>query len=244
MESSPIRRVRQRTDPGPDTVGTATRTGGENVTLLPPPQHAEMSHSAGEDQHCHEREGEQTRDDTHGADPGHSGQAEEDIVQDDEGDSAALMQRTKKRKRGSPEPAPRPAGSTASFSWRTLRPPRGTPGQEGEADPYPRDQLSPKQRLEQRGRSSVRTITRGKKRKKSHFKLEGEEERGPGALSHPPHSQMMRKSPAERNTIRHYDVPSVWGRRVKSLRTRPWDSMPTRWKPFKLNGTHVVRGSF
>ena len=118
MEGSPIRRVRQRTDPGLGAVGTATRTGGENVTLLPPPQHAE---TAGEDQHCHEREGEQTRDDTHRADPGHSGQAEEEIVQDDEGDSAALLQRTKKRKRGSPEPAPRPAGSTASFSWRTLR---------------------------------------------------------------------------------------------------------------------------
>ena len=126
MESSPIRRVRQRTDLGPDTVGTATRTGGENVTLLLPPQHAEMNHSAGEDQHCHEREGEQTRDDTHRADPGHSGQAEEEIVQDDEGDSAALMQRTKKRKRGSPEPAPRPAGSTASFSWKTLRSLMGT----------------------------------------------------------------------------------------------------------------------
>ena len=131
VESSPIRRVRQRTDPGPDTVGTATRTGGENVTLLPPPQHAEMNHSAGEDQHCHEREGEQTRDDTHRAHPGHSGQAEEEIVKDDKGDSAALMQRTKKRKRGSPEPAPRPAGSTASFSWRTLRPLRGTPRARG-----------------------------------------------------------------------------------------------------------------
>ena len=41
------------------------------------------------------------------------------------------MQRTKKRKRGSPEPAPRPAASTASFSWRTLQPPRGTPRARG-----------------------------------------------------------------------------------------------------------------
>ena len=89
----------------------------------------------------------------------------------------------------------------------------------------------------------MRTITRGKKRKKSHLNWRGKKNLDPGALSHPPHSQMMRKSPAERNTTRHYDVPSVWGRRVKSLRTRPWDSMPTRWKPFKLNGTHLVGGA-
>ena len=42
-----------------------------------------------------------------------------------------LMQRTGRRKRGSPEPAPHSAGSTATFSWRTLQPPRGTPGARG-----------------------------------------------------------------------------------------------------------------
>ena len=41
------------------------------------------------------------------------------------------MQRSGKRKRGSPEPAPRSAGSTATFSWRTLHPPRGTPRARG-----------------------------------------------------------------------------------------------------------------
>ena len=48
-----------------------------------------------------------------------------------EGDGTDLMQRVHKRKRGSPEPAPRGAGSTASFSWRTLQPPRGTPKARG-----------------------------------------------------------------------------------------------------------------
>ena len=44
---------------------------------------------------------------------------------------STLMQRSGKRKRGSPEPAPRGAGSTASFSWRTLQAPRGTPRARG-----------------------------------------------------------------------------------------------------------------
>ena len=42
-----------------------------------------------------------------------------------------LMQRSGKRKRGSPEPAPSRPGSTASFSWRTLQPPTGTPRARG-----------------------------------------------------------------------------------------------------------------
>ena len=41
------------------------------------------------------------------------------------------MQKSGKRKRGSPEPTARAAGSTASFSWRTLHPPRGTPRARG-----------------------------------------------------------------------------------------------------------------
>ena len=50
---------------------------------------------------------------------------------DNEGDMSNLMQRSGKRKRGSPEPAPRGAGSTASSSWHTLQPPRKTPRARG-----------------------------------------------------------------------------------------------------------------
>ena len=61
-----------------------------------------------------------------------------------EGHTATLMQRSHKRKRGSPEPAPRPAGSTASFSWRTLRPPRGTPRARGRGRSAPPRPTIPK----------------------------------------------------------------------------------------------------
>ena len=50
MESSPVRRVRQRTDPGPGNV--TTNAGREDTALLTPPQHARVNHSAGEEQHC------------------------------------------------------------------------------------------------------------------------------------------------------------------------------------------------
>ena len=62
----------------------------------------------------------------------------------DDGETVDLMQGTKKRKRGSPEPAPRPAGSTASFSWRTLRPPRGTPRTRGRGRSTSRQPVIPK----------------------------------------------------------------------------------------------------
>ena len=46
---------------------------------------------------------------------------------EEENDQVDLMQRTGKRKRGSPEPALRRPGSTASFAWRTLQPPTIVP---------------------------------------------------------------------------------------------------------------------
>ena len=197
MESSPIRRVRQRTDAGHGTVSPATRTGEENVSFLPPLQYAETNHSAGEDQHCHEGEGEQTRDDTHRAEPGHSGHAEEENVQDDEGDSATLMQRTKKRK-----PAPRPAGSTASFSCRTLRPPRGTPRARGRGRSVSSRPIIPKAKARTAWEEVCENDYEEEEEEEVPLEMEGEEENGPGALSHPPHFWMMRKSLAERNTTR------------------------------------------
>ena len=179
MESSPIRRVRQRTDAGHGTVSPATRTGEENVSFFPPLQHAETNHSAGEDQHCHEGEGEQTRDDTHRAEPGHSGHAEEENVQDDEGDSATLMQRTKKRKRGSPEPAPRPAGSTASFSWRTLRPLRGTPRARGRGRSVSWRPIIPKAKARTAREGVCENDYKEEEEEEVPLEMEGEEENGP-----------------------------------------------------------------
>ena len=54
--------------------------------------------------------------------PGDRG--EECAQEEPEGDVSNLMQKSGKRKRGSPKPTARAAGSTATFSWRTLQPPR------------------------------------------------------------------------------------------------------------------------
>ena len=65
-------------------------------------------------------------------------------AEDGDGHTTDLMQRTKKCKRGSREPAPRPADLTASFSWRTLRPPRGTPRARGRGRSTGRRPVIPK----------------------------------------------------------------------------------------------------
>ena len=186
MESSPIRRVRQRTDAGHGTVNLATHTGEDNVSSFPPLRYAETNHySAGEDQHCHEGEGEQTRDDTHRAEPSHDGHAEEENVQDDEGDSAALMQRPKKRKRGSPEPAPRPAGSTASFSWRTLRPPRGTPRARGRGRSVSSRPIIPKAKARTAREEVCENDYEEEEEEEVPLQMEGEAENGPRSAAAP-----------------------------------------------------------
>ena len=144
--------------------------------LFPLFGYAETNHSAGKDQHCHEGEGEQTRDDTHRAEPSHSGHAEEENVQDDEGDSATLMQRTKKRERGSPEPAPRPAGPFLGerFAHRGGRPRARGRGRSVSSRP-----IIPKAKARTAREEVCENDYEEEEEEEVSLEMEGEEENGP-----------------------------------------------------------------
>ena len=141
MESSPIRRVRQRTEGGPGNATVTSRGSTTSSTAMAP---IEDNQSATTERHHHVGQVAQTRDDSDCPDEQEQAGEPGENMPNEEGDTAALMQRSHKRKRGSPEPAPRLAGSTAtaSFSWRILRPPRGTPRARGRGRPVPPSQAS------------------------------------------------------------------------------------------------------
>ena len=123
MESSPIRRVRQRTEVGPGNVTVTSRGGTTSSTAMAPPRITNR---------------QRRRDITIW---GKWRRLVMTVIVRRNRSKQGSLERTCPTRRGTPRrgcneatsgngdhrnPPPAGRGSTASFSWRTLRPPRGT----------------------------------------------------------------------------------------------------------------------
>ena len=247
MEHSPIRRVRARRE---GELSSSSRNAGEHGAVQEGerPQRGEDTRDGGREvegntfprlnpgglftDRLSSMEGEEPVDAMPAApEEARRRQDRRDNEHNIDGDSTDLLQRTKKRKRGSPEPAPRGAGSTASFFWRTLQqPPRTVPRARGRGGGRGRRQgTSSEDRGEAESDSGTACLRRrrrsrgGRNRREKCF-------------------QMMKKSTTERSTIKNFDTPWEWGAQMREIQPRLVFHQPP-YQRLVICGHHSVLGS-